>query len=168
MIEMIIKSAISIYPFREPAANWEPLSFIVYGFFPRLSSADRIFSKNILYDRQNCYKIVNSRLSAAVSNKSMQDLATALQCYGRSIPTAGRLGKASTDVFSVIYIRISTFSETIPNILRHIEVASDPVVPVQADLKNCPLRIIANSVNKITAKIKINHVYLHFLSLVSV
>ena len=147
MIEIMTKSAISVHPFRVPAANWEPLSFIVYGFFPRLSSADRLLSKNILYGRQNCYKNVNSRLTVAVSAIPIHDSATALRCSDSSAPTAGWFGKAPADVFSVKYIWMSTLPKTIPNILRHVEIAPDTVIPVQANLQNCPLCIIANSVN---------------------
>ena len=67
----------------------------------------------------------------------------------------------STDVFSIIHIRVGTLPKTVPDVLRYVEIAPGPVIPVKTDLQNCPLRIIADSVNIIAAKTKVYHLYLH-------
>ena len=57
------------------------------------------------------------------------------------------LWKMTANTALVIYIRISTLSELIPDILRHIYVPSDLVTVTQSYLQNLPLGIIADSVD---------------------
>lgn len=57
------------------------------------------------------------------------------------------LWKMAANAALVIYIRISTLSELIPDILRHIYVPSDLVTVTQSYLQNLPLGIITDSVD---------------------